>query len=119
MSETLRHKKRNDTDIARIRDYDLKELLQHEITSTSFHLTKRGYLCKSPLFELPQVLKIYLPELPAEVSGAKIPSALIIAFMAYCRKVPLRKLLLKTHGDLVRHLWATLQVLSQLKQFCN
>ena len=32
--------------------------------------------------------------------------------MAYCRKVPLKKLLLNTYGDLVRHLWATFQGLS-------
>ena len=39
-------------DIARIRHYDLKELLQYEITSTSFYLTKKGHLRKSPKFEL-------------------------------------------------------------------
>ena len=83
------------TDIAWIRDYDLKELLQQEITSTSFYLTKKGYLRKSPKSELAQTLKTYLPEVPSEVSGAEIQSALVTDFMAYCRKVPSRKILLK------------------------
>ena len=59
--------------IARIRDYDLKELLQYEITSTSFYLTKKGYLRKSPKSELAQVLKTYHPEVLSEVSGAGVP----------------------------------------------
>ena len=88
--------------IARTRDYDLKELLQHEITSTSLYLTKDGYLRKSPKSELMQVIKSYIPVIPSEVSGAEIPSALIIDFMAYCRKVPIKKLLLKTYEDLSR-----------------
>ena len=65
------------------------------------------YLRKPPKLGLVKVHKTYLPEVPPEVSSAEIPSALIIDFVAYCRKVPLRKLLLKTYGDLVRHLWAT------------
>ena len=52
----------------------------------------------------------------SEVSGAEISFSLIIDFMAYCRKVPSRKLLLKTYGDLVRHLWATFQRLSLLSE---
>ena len=48
----------------------------------------------------------------SEVSGAEIPSALIINFMKYYRKVPLKKLLLKTYGDLSRHLWGNFQELS-------
>ena len=83
------------TDIAWIRDWDLKELLQHDITSTSFYLTKKGYLRKSPKSELAQALKTYLSEVPSEVSGAEIQYALVTDFMAYCRKVPLRKILLK------------------------
>ena len=59
--------------IARIRDYDLKELLQHEITSALFYLTKNGYLRKSPKSELVQVLKTYHPEVLSEVSGAEVP----------------------------------------------
>ena len=103
-------------DIARTRDYDLKELLQHEITSTSLYLTKDGYLRKSPKSELMQVIKSYIPVIPSEVSGAEIPSALIIDFMAYCRKVPIKKLLLKTYEDLARHLWGTFQGLSTTSQ---
>ena len=96
-------------DIAQIRDF--KKLLQNVITSTSFYLTKKGYLPKSPKSELAQVLKTYVPEV-FEVSGAEIPSSLIIDFIAYCRKLPSRKHLLKTYGDLVIHLSATFQRLS-------
>ena len=38
-------------DIARLREYDLQVLLQYEITSCSFYLTKNGNLRKSPKSE--------------------------------------------------------------------
>ena len=104
-------------DIARTRNYDLKELLQHEITPTSLYLTKDGFLRKSPKSDLAQVLKNHICDIPAEVpSDEAHQSALIIDFMAYCRKAPIKKLLLKTYEDLAKHLWATFQRLSPTSQ---
>ena len=103
-------------DIARIRDYGLKELLQHKITSTSSYLTKNGYQRKSLKSELVQVLRTYLPEVPSRVSCSEIPSVLLIDFVAYCRKVPLRKLLVKTYRYLLRDLWPTQGLSSLLEQ---
>ena len=90
--------------------------MQNEITTTSLYLTKDGYLRKSPKSELAQVLKSHISEMPSEVLGAEIPSALIIDFMAYCRKVPVKKLQLKTYADFARHLWGTFQRLSTSSQ---
>ena len=95
--------------IARLRDHDLRELLQHEITLTLFYLTKKGYPHKFPKCDLAQFLKTYIPEISSEVSHAEISFALIINFMTYCRKVPLKKRLLKTYGDLSRNLYGTFQ----------
>ena len=45
--EFMRH-----IDIARMRNYDISYLLQHDITSTSFFLTKDGMLQRSQKSEL-------------------------------------------------------------------
>ena len=103
-------------DIARTRSYDLKKLLQHELTSTSLYLTKDGFLRKSPKSELAQVLKHHVPVIPTEVPSGDMQTALIIDFMAYCRKVPIKKLLLKTYADLAKHLWTTFQCIFPLSQ---
>ena len=44
-------------DYARLRDYSLATLLKHEITSTSFYLTKGGFLRKHKNSELATVIK--------------------------------------------------------------
>jgi hypothetical protein len=72
-------------------------------------LTKDGFLRKSPKSELAQVLKHHVPVIPTEVPSDEMQTALIIDFMAYCRKVPIKKLLLKTYEDLAMHLWTTFQ----------
>ena len=50
-------------DIARTRSYDLRQLLRHELISTSLYLTKDGLLWKSPKSELAQVLKHHVPDI--------------------------------------------------------
>ena len=51
-------------DIARVQGYDIKELLSYEITSTSFYLTKDGFLKKPDKSELVRLLKVNeVPEL--------------------------------------------------------
>ena len=47
-------------DIAITRNYDLRELLRHELISMSLRLTKDGLLRKSPNSELAQVLKQFI-----------------------------------------------------------
>ena len=54
-------------DIAITRNYDLRELLRHELISMSLRLTKDGLLRKSPNSELAQVLKHHVPDIPTEV----------------------------------------------------
>ena len=92
-------------DIARTRNYDLRELLRHELISTSLYLTMDGLLQKSPKSELAQVLKHHVPDIPTEVpSVGEMQSALVIDFMAYCRKVSIKKLCLNTYADFSKHL---------------
>ena len=87
-------------------------LLQHEITSTSFYLTKDGNLRKSPKSELALEVKQLLPEIPEVVAATQDPSVIVFDFMAYSRKVPVKKLNLRTYEDLSKNLWATFQRLS-------
>ena len=94
-------------DIARLRGYNLNLLLQHELTSTSFYLTKEGNLRKSEKSELLRELKNTLEEIPEVVPIDDIPTAIIFDFMAYCRKVPVKKLKLRTYEDLLNYLWST------------
>ena len=100
-------------DLARLRGYSISTLLQYEITSTSFFLTKDSYLRKSPKSELAQEVKKLITSIPVEVPSTHIPSAILFDFMAYCRKVPVKKLHLKTYEDLVKHLWSTFNHLSR------
>ena len=92
-------------DIGRTRNYDLRELLRHELISTSLYLTMDGLLQKSSKSELAQVLKHHVPDIQTEVSSVgEMQSALVIDFMAYCRKVSIKKLCLNTYADFSKHL---------------
>ena len=94
-------------DIARTRNYDLRELLRHELISTSLHLTKDRLLRKSPKSELAHVLKHHVSDIPTEVpSVGEMQSVLVIDFMTYCRKVPIKKLCLNTYVDFSKHLFS-------------
>ena len=104
-------------DIARTRNYDLRELLQNELISTSLYLTKDGLLWKSPKSELAQVLEHHVPDIPTEVpSVGEMQSASVINFMAYCRKVPIKKLCLNTYADFSKLLLSTFQNIFQTFQ---
>ena len=101
-------------DYARLRNYDIKNLLQYELTTTSFSLTKEGYLRKPQKSDLSTELKRLLSgrclaSLPAVVDKRM----LIIDFMAYARKVPVKKANLKTFLDFLEHLWSTFTDLSK------
>ena len=73
-----------------MRNYDISYLLQHEITSTSFFLTKNGMLRKSQKSELTREIKKLLPEIPDMVMTNEFESAVVIDLMAYSRKVPIK-----------------------------
>ena len=104
-------------DIARTRNYDLRELLWHELISTSLHLTKDRLLRKSPKSELAQVLKHHVSAIPTEgPSVGEMQSALVIDFMTYCRKVTIKKLCLNTYADFSKHLLSTFQNIFQTSQ---
>ena len=100
-------------DIARMRNYDISYLLQHEITPTSFFLTKDGMLRKSQKSELTSEIKKLLPEIPKMVVTNEFESAAVINFMAYSRKVPIKKLNLHTYKDFWKHLWTSFQSFSK------
>ena len=100
-------------DIPRMKNYDISYLLQHEITSTSFFLTKDGMLRKSQKSELTREIKKLLPEIPEMVVTNEFQSAVVININAYSRKVLIKKLNLRTYEDFCEHIWASFQSLSK------
>ena len=101
-------------DFAKLREYNIQQLLQYEITFTSFFLTKDGYLRKSQKSQLTQEIKKLLPTpCPEVVPIHSEPYMVVFDFMGYCRKVPIKKIELKTYADLASHLWTTFTSLSK------
>ena len=100
-------------DYARLRMLDVSNMLSYEITLTSFHLTKDGELRKSPKLELTRGLKNLLQNpCPAELPESPLKTVIVIDFMAYARKVPIKKMKLKTYEELFNTLWNTFSSLS-------
>ena len=99
-------------DYARIRDYNVGNLLRHELTSNSFYLFKDGYPRKPDKAELATEIK-KLIDCPSKLPPPTDNQRVIIDFMAYARKVPTKKLKLKTFSDLAAQLWSTFQGLSR------
>ena len=100
-------------DCARLRNYDIQELLQYELTSTSFFLTKDENLRKTTKSELMQELEKNITPSSIRVPHSEEDTMIVIDFMAYARKVPVKKLNLKTFGDFVQNLWKTFCYLSK------
>ena len=93
-------------DYARVRGFDLRSMLKSEISTTSFYLTKDGYICKPN--KLSTELKMLLPgNIPTSLPEQSCSHALIIDFMGYTRKVSVKTQNLKTFLDLVKTLWKT------------
>ena len=85
-------------DYARLRNYDIRELLCHELTSTSFFLMQDGYLRKPAKSEFSREIENKLaapPPSEVPVLGKRIKAAIVIDFMAYACRVPVKKLKLK------------------------
>ena len=71
-------------DYARLRNYDIKILLQYELTSTSFYLTKDSYLRKPQKYELGQEIKKSMKQnCPSAVPPPTEKRMIVIDFMAY------------------------------------
>ena len=93
-------------DYAKSRGYELKDLLKYELTSTSFFLTKNGYLRKPDKADLgSQLKKILENEILANLPSLTGHSMSIIDFMESARKIRTKKLKLKTFSDLSSFLW--------------
>ena len=100
-------------DFARLRGFDMKVLLSYEISPTSFYLTKDGLMRKTGKSDLVTELRGMIHEKPPVVLPTTIQKrAVIIDFMAYVRKVPIRTLKLTTYNDLFGNLWDTFMSLA-------
>ena len=83
-------------------------LLKHEITRTSFYLTEEGFFHKHKKSEFTTVIKELLTnKCLSEVPICNKKAMVVLDFMAYVRKVPVKKAKLKTYGDMTKHLWNT------------
>lgn len=106
-------------DIARARCYDVKTLLSYEITSTSFFLSKNGFL--RPASNKSDLLKkTRLSQYPLKEFSHNSKLGVFIDFMAYARKLGSRannnKSSIKTFGDFVENLWQSFLTYSRSSQ---
>ena len=99
-------------DIARLRGYNLDLLLQHELTSTLFCLEKVENMRKSEKSELLRELKCALEEIPEAVEIGDTFAGIIFELMAYCHKLPVKKLNFRTYEDFSKYLWSIFKNLS-------
>ena len=93
-------------DYARSRNYELRDPLQIELTSTSFFRTKEGYLRKPVKLDLKKMINEKMPE---ELSEAVEKRIAIFDFMGFRHQVPVKKSKLKKFSDLCNHLWTIFQ----------
>ena len=79
-------------DYARLRDFDVKILMGYEISPTCFYLTKGGLIRKPDKSELITELKGMITKyIPTHFPPTNHYRNVIIDFMAYARKVPIKK----------------------------
>ena len=80
-------------DYARLRQYNISSLLEYELTSIPFFLTKDGYLKKSQKYKLSKKIKDginhYQP--PVNLQETDHCTMTAIDFMAFARKVAIKK----------------------------
>ena len=90
----------------RLPDYSTTILWKYEITITSLYLTKDDFLRKHKKSEL--ATSVYKPlECLSDVQMCNKKAMIKVDFIAYARKVPVKKAKLKTYGDLEKPLWNT------------
>ena len=89
--------------------------MNSEITPMSFYLMKDGFIRKPQKSDLATELKslISKQQIPPSLPSTNHQRAIVIDFMAYARKVPIKKQNLKTYHDFVTSLWKTFQSLSE------
>ena len=79
-------------DYARLRDFDLKILMGYEISPTCFRLKKGGLIRKPNKSKLITELKSMITKhIPTHLPPTNHHRNVIIDFMAYARKVPIKK----------------------------
>ena len=79
-------------DYSRLRGFDVEYLLTRDIVATSYYLTKDRELRKSPKSEFARELKNLLKEpCPINVPETSLKTAIVTDFMAYTRKVRIKK----------------------------
>ena len=104
-------------DYARLRQFDLELFMESEITPIYFYLTKDGLIRKPNKSEFTTELKTMVSKpIPTSLPSTNHQRAIIIDFMAYARKVPIKKQNLKTYNDFFTCLWKTFISLSET---CN
>ena len=103
-------------DYAHLRDFGLKILMGYEISPTCFYLTRGGLIRKPNKSELITELKsVITKNIPTHFPPTNHRNV-IIDFMAYARKVPIKKENLKTYNDFFISLRSTF---SFLFKTCN
>ena len=69
-----------------------------------YYLFKDGHLQKAKKSELKNPLRKTVPVCPSKVPNSSMIVAVIVDFMRHARKVPNKKLNLRTYHDLASHL---------------
>ena len=78
-------------DCTRLCDYSLINVLKYEITSTSFYLTKDGFLHKHKKLELANVIKEPFKNVYLKCDCVTKNAMVVVDIMAYAKKVPAKK----------------------------
>ena len=104
-------------DYARVRSYCVQRLLTYELADTSYFLTKDEFLRKPEKSELVREIEkkvnIASNSTIPSLDNENIDGVIVINFMAYSRRVPIKKLKLTSFNDYFRFLLRTFQQLSK------
>ena len=104
-------------DYANLRNFDPKILMGYEISSACFYLTKGGLIRKPNKSELITELKSMITKnIPTRLPPTNHQRNVIINFMLYARKAPIKKKNLKTYNGFFISPWSTFSFLFKL---CN
>ena len=98
---------------ARSRQYDVNHLQTYEISSMPLYFIKDGHLRKSNKSEFSEEIRKLIPTCPSNVpTSPDMESMVVVDFMGYARKVPIKKLNLRPYHDFANHMWNTINKLS-------
>ena len=107
-------------DYAHLQDFDLKILMGYEISPTCFYLTKGGLIRKPNKSELITELKSMITKnIPTHLPPTNHQRNVIINFMLYARKAPIKKKNLKTWNNFFISPWSTFSFLfNSCNRYC-